>query len=116
MFIAISLVSLSFTAHSKDVESITLLTNVNVFDGVADKLVQEADILIYDNLIKQIAKDIQVPDGARVIDASGKTIIPGLIDAHWHMTMAKIPLSVIVFGDMSDDAICGALASEPTLT
>ena len=45
-FIAIMLTSLSFTAQSQNPESVTLITNVNVFDGVNEKLIQGADILI----------------------------------------------------------------------
>ena len=80
LLIAFILASLSFTAQSQNPEPVTLITNVNVFDGVNEKLIQGADIRIHDNLIKQIAVDIEAPAGAEVIDASGKTVIPGLID------------------------------------
>ncbi len=43
------------------------------------------DILIEGNAIKFIAPEITAPEGAEVIDAKGKTLIPGLIDTHVHI-------------------------------
>lgn len=46
-----------------------------------------SDILICDGKIKEIKKDIEVKDEF-VIDASGKQIYPGFIDAHCHVAIA----------------------------
>lgn len=46
---------------------------------------QIADILIKDGIITSIGTDLRdLPAGADVIDASGKLVIPGLINAHYH--------------------------------
>jgi imidazolonepropionase-like amidohydrolase len=115
IFIAIFLGALSFTAHSQDAEPVTLITNANVFDGVNEKLIEGADVLIEGNLIKQIANDIEAPSGATVIDADGKTLMPGLIDVHWHTYYAYAPVSTLATGDMSEVAIIGFLGAEKTL-
>jgi 5-methylthioadenosine/S-adenosylhomocysteine deaminase len=43
-----------------------------------------ADIHLRDGVIQQIGTNLNVPE-AEVIDASGKIVLPGLVDTHWHM-------------------------------
>lgn len=64
-----------------------LFTNVKVFDGVNDSL-QELDVLVEDNLIKQVARNIDGPEGATIIDGDGRTLMPGLIDSHVHFYLS----------------------------
>jgi len=45
---------------------------------------EELDVLISDDLIEEIRKDITVDEDAGVIDASGCLVLPGLIDMHVH--------------------------------
>ena len=48
-------------------------------------------VLVEDNRIAAVgaASEITVPEGAFVLDVTGKTIIPGLVDAHAHGAMAR---------------------------
>jgi imidazolonepropionase-like amidohydrolase len=63
-----------------------LFANVRVFDGVADKLSDPTNVLVRDNLIVEIAPGAQASAaGAVVIDGTGRTLMPGLIDNHVHM-------------------------------
>jgi len=63
-----------------------LFTNVNVFDGKSDKLAEGMSVLVEGNLIKKIAKGKIKADGAKVIDGGGRTLMPGLIDMHVHLS------------------------------
>ena len=56
-----------------DVLKMTLITNVDVWVGDSEKVIS-ADVLIENNLIKQVKKGITAPAGATVIDGKGGTI------------------------------------------
>jgi len=65
----------------------TLFTNVNIFNGTDNKLYENHHVLIENNLIKSIsAKPIDTHEQAVKIDGSDKTLMPGLISSHVHMT------------------------------
>ncbi|HEV8357596.1 MAG TPA: amidohydrolase family protein [Gemmatimonadales bacterium] len=49
------------------------------------EIVENADVVIRNNRIVSVGPRAQEPGGARVIDVSGKTIIPGFVDTHSHM-------------------------------
>ena len=46
------------------------------------------DILVANGKIKKIGKNIEAPEGAEVVDASGKICLPGLINTHAHLSMS----------------------------
>ena len=48
-------------------------------------VVENADVVIKDNRIVSVGAQGAVPAGARVIDVTGKTIVPGFVDVHAHM-------------------------------
>ncbi len=68
----------------------TLITNVQVWDGTSDNL-KAADVLIENNLIKEVKANIKTPEGSAVIDGKGGTLIPGLTDAHVHLMLMDAP-------------------------
>ncbi len=79
---------LSFNAQAADEKELpqTLFTNVNIFNGTENKLYENHQVLIEGDLIKAIsASEIKTRDGATVIDGGGRTLMPGLIDAHSHL-------------------------------
>ena len=67
-----------------------LITNVNIFDGQNENLAIGMSVLIEGNKITKISKTISAPEGATIIDTKGKTLMPGLIDAHYHPMFAGI--------------------------
>jgi imidazolonepropionase-like amidohydrolase len=65
----------------------TLVDHVLMFDSVAGKYVPDRAVLIADGKVAAVgaAGSIKAPAGAAVIDGRGKTILPGLWDAHQHV-------------------------------
>ena len=92
-----------------------LFTNVSVFDGVNEALIEDANVVVTGNLITAVsAEPLAVANGV-VIDGGGRGMIPGLIDAHWHTSYCCAAQSTVVNGDILEIAIRGALGSEATL-
>src|SRR5216684_3703969 len=61
----------------------TAITNVRLFDGT--KVIPHATVVIDGTRIVAAGAKVSVPAGATVIDGSGKTLLPGLIDSHTHV-------------------------------
>lgn len=57
----------------------------NAFDGQ-----RQIDLLIKGKYITQIAENITPPEGAEVLDATGKALIPGMINTHTHAAMTLL--------------------------
>jgi len=67
----------------------TLFRNVKVFDGRSERLSPSTSVLVVGNRIAKIGADIAPPARATVIDGGGRTLMPGLIDAHWHAMLVR---------------------------
>ncbi|HJO92564.1 MAG TPA: amidohydrolase family protein [Victivallales bacterium] len=69
-----------------------LLMNADLFDGKNNFIQKDMNILIDGNVIKKIYKNSQKNKSNidKIIDLKGITLMPGLIDAHVHLTAAKI--------------------------
>ncbi len=64
-----------------------LFTNVNVFDGVNEALIEYASVLVEGNKIKTVSTGaVDAPD-ATVIDGGGRTLTPGFVEAHAHFVL-----------------------------
>ncbi len=61
----------------------TVITMKDGLTGNSDVL-QNTDILITDNRIAAIGRNVAVPAGAKVIDVRGRFITPGFVDTHAH--------------------------------
>lgn len=67
-----------------------LLTNLRLFDGDSLSMRQGVEILIEGGRIAALPGAGQGPEDAERIDCGGRSVIPGLIDAHWHASLASI--------------------------
>ncbi|AEI92911.1 metal-dependent hydrolase family protein [Roseobacter litoralis] len=109
---AMMIYAVSAPAWAQDV---TLISNVNIFDGVNEALIENANVVITDNLITSISTEPLAVAGGTVIDGGGRTLMPGLIDVHWHTLYCCNPQSVVATGDILEVAVRGAMGSEGTL-
>ena len=77
--------------------TVSVLLCGNVFDGLSDGLTGPAEILIEGNRISRIDRSVGRPPGARIIDLSDRTVSPGFIDTHVHLTMdaANLPAQTL---------------------
>ncbi len=94
-----------------ETEPQTLITNVNIFDGFNDTLAMGMSVLLEGNHIKEVGKDLKASDGAKIIDGGGRTMTPGLIDMHGHVTF-NTPEGTNTFTYEWDFGAAGALAGQ----
>ncbi len=67
------------------------LTGARIITMENEQVIEDGVILVEDNVIKFVgtSTEVSVPQGYREFDMSGKTIIPGLVDPHWHGSFAR---------------------------
>jgi imidazolonepropionase-like amidohydrolase len=104
------LLGLCATAAADDV----LFENVRIFDGKGAALSAPSNVLVRGNVIEQISTDPIEAEGAERIAGDGRTLMPGLIDAHWHAmliatgpaeTMNDIGFATLAAGDEATDTL-----------
>ncbi|QOV89778.1 metal-dependent hydrolase family protein [Humisphaera borealis] len=96
----------------------TLITNARIFDGRGDTLTEPMNVLIIGSTISKIAADPIVGANAKdavVIDAGGRTLMPGLIDAHTHLMFATLPPLVATTSDIGFINVVATRAAESML-
>lgn len=74
------------------------ITNAKVYPGSAPAW-EKANIIIKHGKIVDIGPDVEVPAGAHVFDASGKVIIPGLVDANTRLGIHEDGLGQIGYDE-----------------
>jgi imidazolonepropionase-like amidohydrolase len=61
-------------------------TGARVIDGTGKPPIEKATILVHDGKIAAVGTSVRIPAGAQRVDLAGKTVIPGLINAHGHVS------------------------------
>ncbi|HEV7240558.1 MAG TPA: amidohydrolase family protein [Thermoanaerobaculia bacterium] len=64
-------------------------TNARVITMLGDEAIEKGTVVVDGNRIVAVGANVAVPSDAKVIDAAGKTIMPGLVDVHWHGSMGS---------------------------
>lgn len=63
----------------------TLLANAQVITGLDDDPIPSGSVLVQDGLVRAVGPGVEAPGDAVVIDCTGKTVLPGLVDCHEHL-------------------------------
>src|SRR5262245_814176 len=80
----------------------TLFRNVRIFDGKGDSLSGPMNVLIHGNVIERITASSIAPQASyTVIEGGGRTLIPGLIDNHWHTMLVRPTPAQLLVGDIA---------------
>lgn len=99
---AVSLVALAcgclgFVQWAASAQSAPIVfRDAHVFDGI--RVLPRATVVVLDGRIADVGAHAHAPLGAKAIDASGKTLLPGLIDAHTHVFGPEALRAALVLG------------------
>ncbi|WP_339366695.1 amidohydrolase family protein [Vibrio fluvialis] len=102
-------------AQDNLMETQILFKNVRVFDGVGSKLSAPTNVLINGHMIDAIGPDVTAESDATVIAGDGRTLMPGLIDAHWHTMLSFWPVSRVLTSDIATLTLAAANEHKKTL-
>jgi imidazolonepropionase-like amidohydrolase len=87
----------------------TLFRNVRVLDSATGRLSAPTDVRVSGNRILSISSAVPA-DGASVIDGGGRTLMPGLIDAHVHLTFSSLTMMKLMAPDLTPETAEAAAA------
>lgn len=94
--LAVVLLLAGYGCAEPDDPRVLVFNNVRVFDGEQTR--EQAQVIVENGLIREVGTDLRIPARARVIEGEGKTLLPGMIDAHAHVRSAEDSRHALVFG------------------
>jgi imidazolonepropionase-like amidohydrolase len=98
--------------------SVTVLQNVRIFDGKSDRLSGLSNVLIRGNRIEHISVTPIATDRRAdtvLIDGGGRTLMPGLIDNHWHAMLVRPTPAALIVADVGYTNLQAAAEATDTL-
>ena len=94
----------------------TLFQNVRIFDGKSETLTAPMNVLVRGTTIEKISEGpipAAILDKPTVIAGGGRTLMPGLIDMHWHTMLVRPTPAALLTGDIGHlNLVAGAEARE----
>lgn len=91
--IAVALAAFSFERPHAQAPAATVvaLTGARIIDGTGRAPIEQATVVVSGGRVQEVgaASAVKIPTGAVRVDVSGKTIVPGLINAHGHVDAAR---------------------------
>src|SRR5262249_47353982 len=97
--------------------AVTLFENVRIFDGKGGALSTPSNVLIRGNVIERISSApiaVERRADTSIIDGGGRTLMPGLIDNHWHAMLIRVTPAES-FGDVGYNNLLAADEATDTL-
>lgn len=114
--VAAALLLLVVSPLAAAAQTAIVFRNVRIFDGKGGALSPPSDVLVKGNIIEQIAATpIAVETGVTVLAGNGRTLMPGLIDAHWHAMLIRPNPAQAITGDVGYNNIAAAVEAGDTL-
>src|SRR5499426_304075 len=93
----------------------TLFQDVRIFDGKSDALTVPSNVLVKRNVIERISTaPIAAEAGVTIIAGGGRTLMPGLIDNHWHAFLVR-PTPAQLMGDFAFNILAAGDEATDTL-
>src|SRR5262245_46002594 len=79
------------SGQGKSANDTIVIDGANIWDGSGGPVIRDARLVITGDRVQAVGPraSVRIPDGATVIKAEGKTLIPGLINAHGHVGMTR---------------------------
>jgi imidazolonepropionase-like amidohydrolase len=108
----------SAAAAQTTVAGTTLFQNVRIYDGTGKSLSEPSNVLVRGNWIERISRapiPVEPAVGSIVIDGGGRTLMPGLIDAHWHTLLVRPRFTELLTIDVGYLNVLGAAEATATL-
>ena len=96
----------------------TVFQNVRIFDGKSGKLSGPSHVLVRGNRIERISTTpilTEQSTNATVIDGGGRTLMPGLIDNHWHTMLVRPTAAEAMVSDIGFTALSAGAEAMDTL-
>jgi len=100
------------TTAAEDDDRDIVFDQVSVFDGTSSALSEPTRVLISGNRIAAVGHRIETGPNVDVIAAPGHTLMPGLIDAHVHLTFSALSMAELMSPDLTPQAAEQAAARE----
>ncbi len=114
MFAGLSVPSV-VSAQPRQANGPLLLTNLQLFDGSGSAVQSGVSVRIEEGRIHSILPADATAEGAEVFDCGGRLLMPGLIDAHWHTTLAAITQTTAMTADVGYIHLVAAQEAKRTL-
>lgn len=113
------LIALLFFSAPSWAENVILFENVRIFDGQGDQLSEPRNVLVRGNKIEKISTESIPSDrvtNLTLVKGGGRTLMPGLIDMHWHAMLVRPTPAELISGDVGYlNLVAGAEAKDTLL-
>jgi imidazolonepropionase-like amidohydrolase len=116
VFILAACALLTAAAAAAQEPAEVLFRDVRVFDGTSEALTAPTSVLVRGNRIAAIGAEVlPTAQDATIVEGGGRTLMPGLIDAHWHTILVRPTPEEAIYGDLGFTTLLAGVEARATL-